>query len=190
MGQRLQQLLEAAGYRVTRWGEVGWTADRWISDRWNDVLAQVHGSTPPSLIIYVLGTNDIYRSDRTRPAAVTLRDVGPETWFIGAPSYASTNLTARVNATKPIFQDVFGSRYIDSRPYTAPNCAGRMADCVHFVASSGAGRQWATSVFNELQRRRRGLAPSGSSWGPFGIAVTLALGLLGAVIAFRNRRAR
>jgi hypothetical protein len=191
MGQRLKQLFEAQGAQVDLLGNVGWTADRWVGNAandgypWNQVLGIVHGSPPPDYVFYILGTNDIYRADRTAPAATALRDVGPETWFIGAPSYASANLTARVNATAPMFRQVFGSRYIDSRSYTAPNCAGRTPDCVHFVASSGLGQSWANNVYAEWTRRKKGLSPGKTDWTAVGIAAGVVVGLAGLTMIVR-----
>jgi hypothetical protein len=186
MGAQLQHLFEGIGAQVDRMGNVGWTANEWISDGWNDVLNIVNGTPPPDYIFYILGTNDIYKSDRTQPSAVTLRDVGPmETWFIGAPSYADPALTARVNLTKPIFQSVFGNRYIDSRLYTAPNCAGRTPDCIHFISSSGLGQSWANNVFAEWQRREAGGLPGKVDWTGVGIATGVVVGVAGLAMIVR-----
>lgn len=189
MGQRLKQLFEAQGAQVDLLGNVGWTADRWVGNAasdgypWNRVLGIVHGSPLPDFVFYILGSNDIYRSDRTAPAATTLRDVGPETWFIGAPSFASANLTARVSATAPVFKQVFGPRFIDSRPFTAPNCAGRTPDCVHFVSSSG--QSWANNVYAEWQRRKKGLSAGKTDWTAVGIATGIVVGVAGLTMIAR-----
>ncbi len=127
----------------------------------------------------VLGTNDIYRADRTRPAAEWFAALGPEVWWVGAPNYRDANLQARVDGTKTIFQSVFGSHYIDSRRFTSATCVGRAPDCIHFQPSGGSA--WADAVYSELTRRR------GTSTGWLG-PVSLAFGALALVIAVRRRR--
>ena len=180
MGARLEALLRSAGYTTQRMGEVGWTADRWIADRAADARAAAAGA---DVVFVVLGTNDIYRSDRTQPSAQWFKDLGPNVWWVGAPNYQDANLQARVDGTMPIFKRVFGGRYIDSRLFTNRDCVGRTPDCVHFLASSGAG--WGSAVYAEWKRRTSSIFGSLPTWtGP----LSLALGVVALVIGFRRRR--
>jgi hypothetical protein len=193
MGQRLEALFRDNGYSTERLSQVGWSTYRWVAERLGDILSRTRSSTPPDLVVYIFGSNDV-DPRRAEAAATTLRDVGGETWFVGAPRYEDAELTARTERTRPGFRRVFGDRYVDSRQFTTADCAGRWREprgdhrCIHYSARSPEARRWADGVFYEMRRRRRRGAAgrAGSSFMQW----ALPLGLAAVVTVFVISRLR
>lgn len=146
-------------------------ADQLISD---DLAWQ------PSLVVIMLGTNDMDRDlaggagSMTRLKAL-LSSKGAEVWAVGPPWFPSASNNAKAAAAFAMMSSVFGDRLIDLRPLTMDMSGSyRTGDGIHFQP---AGAQ---IVSSRLATALVGVRAPKQTW--LGVLALMAsVGMLGAV---------
>lgn len=136
----------------------------------------------PSLVIIVLGTNDLgLNPTADGQAFAKLRDfykgLGADVWAIGPFTYNSDHLNTLAPQTIEVMKGVFGRKFIDGRPLSSQ--VGRSADGVHFGAT--AAKQTAERMLAAVVAA----GPMVPTWGWVALGVTAAIG--GAML-FSKRR--
>lgn len=203
-GVKLDQLLNAAGARVTRMAIGGSSAQQWASGKpvcrtmnGNKLCyspAELRAAGPFDLVVVSLGTNDAANAsaanaDRTRAAEKAADDlekfmasIGASAFVVVGPPVMPDRIAHYTNANMAPLVDVFarrfGARFIDSRP--VPRIDG---DAAH-VGRKG-GEAWSKYVFDRLEAG----GAVGTRGGGFP-APLLFLGAAGAAFWWWRRRGR
>jgi lysophospholipase L1-like esterase len=158
-------------------------------------LLQADAQWKPSLVVVMLGTNDIGRHrDQTVLALAKIRDayraMGAQVIAIGPPSFTRADLQQGSQSVVDVLHTVFGARnVIDARPLSA-DLAGsqfRTSDQVHFTREGAAvlAQRLAGALFKlgGFREKLTKLKPLG-----IGLGATLGIGLVGFGLIWISKR--
>ena len=133
-----QNLLRAGASAARVDARVGRSAYNFFAREASGPLLQADLTWKPTLVIVLLGTNDLGLSmakDGDKMAQIRAAFVPTaEVWGIGPPSFADAALQGQTEAVVAMMRQVFGARFIDARPMTADltDASVRTRDLVHF----------------------------------------------------------
>jgi hypothetical protein len=139
-GEYLQKIMSSRGYETTVLSKVGL--------RITTMAKQTLLFEEAKLQVIIMGTNDS-PTRATRSAYARVAADYPEAYLVGPPKYKG-HLGSRTDRVAEIQRQVFGDRWIDSRPCTS-DMTGRVG--IHFT-KDGA-KTWIDCVIAEIDRRRK-----------------------------------